>query len=500
MAFNIMDAIKNRPEQATSAETKSDGRIKIEYISIKNIVPAANSRNYYSTADIETLKADIALRGVKQNLIVKAVEDGKYELIAGERRWRASSALFDEGRDDCEFIPCAVEQPTDDLDERLLLTTTNSTARELTDYEKGLQVKEMDEILDEYERRGAIIEGPRRELIQKHLGLSSGQIGRYTAIHNNLSEDLLREYVKKEISVSVAYELSRLSEDEQAEAYQLYIDQGGLSIKDVKALRKAEEPPEAETQEQDLPETVGARMGGANEYEQPEFTDTATEKEKPQKPWAEMTPCEQCRAANPWCKELHCCKTCEEPCNTRQICRIDDPPEKRQAEIDEWNRQTQEQWQAAKESEELARQKQQQVPRFTALEREQAKIDEWNRHAQEQRQASIENEEPAEQEAEPACLIIEGDARPKSGKEAQPEKRVGEVVEPGLLKIEAAKFTMGVLEREIEKCGIEIRYAEEQGKTAKGALAAAKLEYLGGVLSKVQADLFDMIGDDMFKE
>lgn len=240
MAFNILDAIKNR-EKAVSAQKAESGRLKIEYISVKDIVPAAGKRNYYSTEDIEALKTSIAVHGVKQNLLVKAIAGGKYELIAGERRWRASSALFADGRQDREFVPCVAEMPKDDLDERLLLTTTNSTARELSDYEKSLQVKEMHDILDEYERRGATIEGDRRKLIMQHLGMSSGQVGRYTAIHNNLSEVFTKEYAKKEIAVSVAYELSRLPESEQAAAYCLYMEQGGLSIKDVRTMQEKRE-------------------------------------------------------------------------------------------------------------------------------------------------------------------------------------------------------------------------------------------------------------------
>lgn len=449
MAFNIMDAIKNR-EQIAPPEPKQNGRMKIQYISVKNIVPALDKRNYYSTEKIESLKASIAVHGVKQNLLVKAIEGGKYELIAGECRWRCSSALFEEGKPEFEFVPCSVERPADDLDQRILLTTLNSTAREISDYEKGLQVQEMNEILDEYERRGATIEAPRRELLMKHLNLTSGQVGRYTAIHNHLSEIFMREYVKKEISVSVAYELSRLSEEKQAEALALYKEQGGLSIKDVKALQKMKEPEQKEQLE-----FVDMETGGADEYRQAEFEEAEPEKEE--KSWEDMTPCEICRSANPSCAEDHCCKTCEEHCNGRQICRIDEPPEECQREIDEWNQFRQEQLRKAEAS-------------------------------------RAESEKPEEPEAEPALLVIEGPAKPKGRMQEE------EPADPGVLKIEAAKYTMGVLEREIEKCGIEIRYAEEQGKTAKGALAAAKLEYLGWLLSKVQGDLFDMTGDDMFRE
>lgn len=554
MAFNIMDAIKNR-DQITPPELKQNGRMKIQYISVKNIVPALDNRNYYSTERIESLKASIAVHGVKQNLLVKAIGGGKYELIAGECRWRCSTALYEEGRPEFEFVPCSVERPVDDLDQRILLTTINSTAREISDYEKGLQVQEMNEILDEYERRGATIEAPRRELLMKHLNLTSGQVGRYTAIHNNLSEAFTKEYAKKEIGVSVAYELSKLSEEKQTEAYQLYIEKGGLSLKDVEKLQetKSKDLVGLEKQGQEMLEDFAAPKEGnlsdsdsgsncnrkesnddfydkygrmkANEYscyqqyknfdktidikderlpeggfrlylvqdkedglwrsssargfievgagrwphrdvnnpvnselypafetmekaleyaadtmfwhcndEQKEILNSFGYKEiyvksTPEKSWEDMTPCEICRSANPSCAENHCCKTCEEPCNGRQECRLNNSPE-----------------------------------------------------------------ESEESEAEPALLVVEGYAKPKERTQEE------EPAEPGVLKIEAARFTMRILEREIDKCGIEIRYAEEQEKTAKGALAVAKKEYLNGILSIVQHDLFEMTGDDLFKE
>lgn len=59
---------------------------------------------------------------------------------------------------------------------------------------------------------------------------------------------------------------------------------------------------------------------------------------KSEKSYRDMTPCEQCRSANRHCGDNHCCKTCEDTCNGQQICRLDNPPEKQQEKIDEWNR------------------------------------------------------------------------------------------------------------------------------------------------------------------
>ena len=47
-------------------------------------------RTRFDPDSIETSRASIADAGVVQPLIVRPLADGRYELIAGERRWRAA--------------------------------------------------------------------------------------------------------------------------------------------------------------------------------------------------------------------------------------------------------------------------------------------------------------------------------------------------------------------------------------------------------------------------
>ena len=96
MDFDILAALEDR---SIEVETLADkDRMQIEYICINDIVPAKNNSNFYATDEITTLKESIRVEGVKQNLIVKKKNnEGKYELIAGERRWKACKNLYDEG-------------------------------------------------------------------------------------------------------------------------------------------------------------------------------------------------------------------------------------------------------------------------------------------------------------------------------------------------------------------------------------------------------------------
>lgn len=71
-----------------------------------------------------------------ENLVVTPKqENGKYRLIAGERRYRALTLLADEGKDAFALAPCKVEEETSEAVEELKLIYANSK-RELTDAEK----------------------------------------------------------------------------------------------------------------------------------------------------------------------------------------------------------------------------------------------------------------------------------------------------------------------------------------------------------------------------
>lgn len=47
-------------------------------------------RRYFDEAALQELAASIAQRGVIQPVVVRALDNGRYQLVAGERRWRAA--------------------------------------------------------------------------------------------------------------------------------------------------------------------------------------------------------------------------------------------------------------------------------------------------------------------------------------------------------------------------------------------------------------------------
>jgi len=49
-----------------------------------------NPRKTFTEAELEELSASIRERGIIQPIVVRALRDEKFEIIAGERRWRAA--------------------------------------------------------------------------------------------------------------------------------------------------------------------------------------------------------------------------------------------------------------------------------------------------------------------------------------------------------------------------------------------------------------------------
>jgi len=80
------------PTVNTQPVREVDGQSVIEVALSDVVVSPLQPRKTFSEASIEELAESIKQHGIIQPLIVRLVE-GKYELIAGERRWRASNHI-----------------------------------------------------------------------------------------------------------------------------------------------------------------------------------------------------------------------------------------------------------------------------------------------------------------------------------------------------------------------------------------------------------------------
>lgn len=249
--FNLMDLLNAQPERDApqeSDETEAQRQkpaYEITALSVHSLVPSEG--NFYSMAEIEKLKRDIELAGgVKQNLTVTPLDDGKYKILAGHRRRRACLELVQEGKPEYEFIPCGIEPPQPDAEmqairEELLIITTNSQ-RDKTDWDRVQETKHLHDVLQRYKARGGKLPGRMREIIADTLNTSATQIGRMGAIAKNLIPEFQEEMKEKRLGISAAYELSGLPEEQQRAAYAEHREKGGLSVSDAKQRKSQTKP------------------------------------------------------------------------------------------------------------------------------------------------------------------------------------------------------------------------------------------------------------------
>lgn len=235
-------------EKTSVAEAKGDfpfypQKSIIKPLNIHDLV--ASESNFYSVDSIDELKNSIELFGVQQNLIVKPLPNGKYEIIAGHRRHRACMELCNEGKTEFEYVPCSVQSERDEIEERILLIMTNSTTRELSDYEKMKQAEELRKCFEALKKRDGLT-GRVRDLVAEALNTSPTQIARMSAIEKNLSPEFTEEFKGGRLGLSAAYELSGMSGEKQKEAYTEYQEKGGLSIGDVKEKKQESAPVSSE--------------------------------------------------------------------------------------------------------------------------------------------------------------------------------------------------------------------------------------------------------------
>ncbi len=85
--------ISGAPKQRVDSNS-GDGQDRVWHIPVTSIKPGTNQpRQNFSTPEMDDLASSIKEHGILQPLIVTEREDGGYELIAGERRWRAAQMV-----------------------------------------------------------------------------------------------------------------------------------------------------------------------------------------------------------------------------------------------------------------------------------------------------------------------------------------------------------------------------------------------------------------------
>lgn len=83
--------IPPKPSEQQSSAVQPDGRAGLTYLPVDQVLPSdAQPRQVFEEAALDELAASIKRHGVLQPIVVRARGPQQFEIIAGERRWRAA--------------------------------------------------------------------------------------------------------------------------------------------------------------------------------------------------------------------------------------------------------------------------------------------------------------------------------------------------------------------------------------------------------------------------
>ena len=203
-----------------SADTENS----VIYIDINDIRPNRNQpRKKFDSKGISELAASIQEHGIIQPLIVRENGTG-YELVAGERRWRAArEAALDK-------VPCIVKDFTDE--ENALIAIIENMQRE--DLDPVEEAEGLETMMKEY--------GLTQEEVSKSVGKSRPYITNSLRLLK-LPQDILEKVSAGDISAGHARALLSVSSIEQQEQICHKIIREGLSVRATEKLVKNEGKP-----------------------------------------------------------------------------------------------------------------------------------------------------------------------------------------------------------------------------------------------------------------
>lgn len=243
--FNLMDLLNQRSKQKQEAEeqhpsvegtqeerteeNKQQGS-NVFMVDAYDMIPSKDNFYHVDAA----LKRSIELVGILQPCIVKKPVNGKYDVIAGHRRRLASLALVEEGKEQFRYIPCMYKK--EETADKLAIIMANSF-RDKTDFEKMVEIIQLKELVRDIKKEYNLA-GRVREMQEELTGITKAQISRYEAIYNNLEKELMEEFKTGRLIMSVAVEVSGMEQEWQMKAYEKLLENGELTLPEVKQMKK----------------------------------------------------------------------------------------------------------------------------------------------------------------------------------------------------------------------------------------------------------------------
>ena len=191
--------------------------------------------NFFDINRIEEFAETILGQGgVKDNLVVRPLDTGGYEIISGHRRRAAVQYLLDNNENVSRYLPCLVQNYDDNDDKILDIVLMNISSRQISDAEMWKSYEVVDKILQNKKSAGEKF-GRVRDKLAECLGVSASQVKKIQNIDNNAITPIKNAIENGELSISTANEIAKLDENEQKELIEKS-DLSNIKHKDIKKI------------------------------------------------------------------------------------------------------------------------------------------------------------------------------------------------------------------------------------------------------------------------
>ncbi|MBV8856005.1 MAG: ParB/RepB/Spo0J family partition protein [Acidobacteria bacterium] len=199
--------------------------IDLDLIEPNNFQP----RTSFDEERLEQLAQSIKANGIIQPLLVRRLSSDRYQLVAGERRWRAAQ------RAGLHRVPCVIKEiPEDKMLELALIE--NIQRQELNAIEEAQAYKRLIETL-----------GLTQEMVAQRVGRDRTFITNYLRLLR-LPEDIQRMVEVEQISMGHARALLGVDEAEIQRKLAKEVSEKGLSVRQTeRAIKRIVEGEATET-------------------------------------------------------------------------------------------------------------------------------------------------------------------------------------------------------------------------------------------------------------
>lgn len=218
---------------ATAPGTESNQPSQPNQLPIERIRPNPHQpRKIFDPQDLADLAQTIKDRGILQPVVVRPTDNGNYELIAGERRWRASQLAG------MTEVPVVIRQHVDDREMLILALVENVQRRDLDAIEKARGFAEL------------ATSGTTQEEIAQWVGLNRASVANFIRLLE-LPEDVQQLVSRGHLKMGHARALLGLSDPDKQRRLAVEVVKHGLSVRQTEELvqRARTQSPSASAQD-----------------------------------------------------------------------------------------------------------------------------------------------------------------------------------------------------------------------------------------------------------